>query len=58
MLSIRACREIFAAAGTTDLTDAEIEHLRYVLAQVARLQFRQQFGVEVALPPPPAALPQ
>ena len=57
MLSIEACREILEDAGTTGLTDDQIEHLRYVLAQVARLWLLDDYGIEAALPPTPAWLP-
>ncbi len=36
MLSIQACRAVLEAEGMTGLTDDQIEHARYVLAQVAR----------------------
>lgn len=58
MLSIQACRETLEASGMTGLTDDQIEHARYVLAQVARLQLKDQFGIEADLPPKPLWLPE
>lgn len=49
--TVEECRAILEAGGVVGLSDDEVAYLRYVLVQIARLRFRQRFGVEVEIPP-------
>lgn len=56
MLSIQECREILESQGRTDMTDEQIEHLRYVCMKILNIYYRLTFGRETEVPPLPAAL--